>query len=291
MHDMWPCTGICHHARECTRYQQECRNCPFIHGNGGKKDLSYRTFYKKQNLYKGRHINFVTCSHWLEGLAKKSALLAGHTITCIPNPINTNLFKPHNKQEARSRCKLPQDAKLALFGSVKITDKRKGIDYLVESCKLLAEKHPELKEKLGVVVFGKESQQLANLLPFKVYPLDFVSNEHQLVDIYNAVDLFVTPSLEENLPNMIMEAMACGIPCVGFNVGGIPEMIDHLHNGYVAQYKSSEDFANGIYWTLTDPDYSSLSEQACRKAVTHYSEGTIAKKYIDLYNKVTGRNA
>ena len=59
----------------------------------------------------------------------------------------------------------------------------------------------------------------------------------------------------------------------------------------VAQYKSSEDFANGIYWTLTDPDYSSLSEQACRKAVTHYSEGTIAKKYIDLYNKVTGKNA
>ena len=242
-------------------------------------------------MYQGRHINFVTCSHWLEGLAKKSALLAGHTITCIPNPINTNLFKPHNKQEARNRCQLPQDARLVLFGSVKTTDKRKGIDYLVESCALLAEKHPELKTKLGVVIFGKESQQLANLLPFKVYPLDFVSNEHQLVNIYNAVDLFVTPSLEENLPNMIMEAMACGIPCVGFNVGGIPEMIDHLHNGYVAQYKSSEDFANGIYWTLTDPDYPSLAEQACRKAVTHYSESAIAKKYIDLYNKVTGRNA
>ena len=140
------------------------------------------------------------------------------------------------------------------------------------------------------------SGELATLLAgryveIQVYPLDFVSNEHQLVNIYNAVDLFVTPSLEENLPNMIMEAMACGIPCVGFNVGGIPEMIDHLHNGYVAQYKSSEDFANGIYWTLTDPDYPSLAEQACRKAVTHYSESAIAKKYIDLYNKVTGRNA
>ncbi len=119
----------------------------------------------------------------------------------------------------------------------------------------------------------------------------FVSNEHQLVNIYNAVDIFVTPSLEENLPNTIMEAMACGIPCVGFNVGGIPEMIDHLHNGYVAQYKSSEDFANGIYWTLTEPDYPSLSEQACRKAISHYSENVVAKKYIDLYNKVTGRNA
>ena len=117
-------------------------------------------------------------------------------------------------------------------------DTRKGVDYMIKACKLLAEKYPELKEQLGVVVFGNQSQQIQNMLPFKVYPLAFVSNEHQLVDIYNSVDLFVTPSLEENLPNMIMEAMSCGIPCVGFNVGGIPEMIDHLHNGYVAQYKS-----------------------------------------------------
>lgn len=291
MHDMWPCTGICHHARECTHYQQECHNCPFIHGGGGKRDLSYRIFHKKQALYRNRHINFVTCSRWLEERARTSALFCGHAVTCIPNPINTNLFKPRNRQEARSRCLLPQDKKLMLFGSVKITDKRKGIDYLIESCRLLADKHPELREQLGVVVFGNQSQQLENLLPFKVYPLNFVSNEHQLVNIYNAVDIFVTPSLEENLPNTIMEAMACGIPCVGFNVGGIPEMIDHLHNGYVAQYKSSEDFANGIYWTLTEPDYPSLSEQACRKAISHYSENVVAKKYIDLYNKVTGRNA
>ena len=291
MHDMWPCTGICHHARECTHYQHECHNCPFIHGGRSKRDLSYRIFRKKQNLYRNRHINFVTCSRWLEERARTSALFCGHAVTCIPNPINTNLFKPRNRQEARSRCLLPQDKKLMLFGSVKITDKRKGIDYLIESCRLLADKHPELREQLGVVVFGNQSQQLENLLPFKVYPLNFVSNEHQLVNIYNAVDIFVTPSLEENLPNTIMEAMACGIPCVGFNVGGIPEMIDHLHNGYVAQYKSSEDFANGIYWTLTEPDYPSLSEQACRKAISHYSENVVAKKYIDLYNKVTGRNA
>ena len=123
---------------------------------------------------------------------------------------------------------LPQDSKLILFGSVKIMDTRKGVDYMIKACKLLAEKYPELKEQLGVVVFGNQSQQIQNMLPFKVYPLAFVSNEHQLVDIYNSVDLFVTPSLEENLPNMIMEAMSCGIPCVGFNVGGIPEMIYRL---------------------------------------------------------------
>lgn len=291
MHDMWPCTGICHHARECTNYQQECHDCPFIYGGGSKKDLSYRIFRKKQKLYKNSPISFVTCSQWLEKQAQKSALLNGQRVISIPNPINTNLFKPHDKREAREKYMLPQEGKLILFGSVKTTDKRKGIDYLIESCNILATKYPELKETLSVVVFGNQSTQLEQVLPFRVYPLNFVSNEHELVDIYNAVDLFVTPSLEENLPNTIMEAMACGIPCVGFNVGGIPEMIDHLHNGYVAQYKSADDFANGIHWALTESDYEVLSEQACRKAVANYSESIIAKRYIDLYNKVTGKYA
>lgn len=291
MHDMWPCTGICHHARECTHYQQGCHHCPYIYKGGSKKDLSTRIFRKKQNIYKGRHISFITCSQWLKGQAEKSALLTGHSITSIPNPINTNLFKPRDKKEAREACMLPQSIKLILFGSVKITDKRKGIDYLVEACNLLVKKYPELSAQLGVVVFGKRSEELEELLPLKVYPLDYVSNEHQMVDIYNAVDLYVTPSLEENLPNTIMEAMACGIPCVGFNVGGIPEMIDHLHNGYVAEYKSAEDLANGIHWVLTDTEYKELSEEATRKAVSSYSENHIAKRYINVYNKIAGRNA
>ena len=290
MHDMWPFTGICHYASDCDKYTKECHYCPLLF-KGGKKDLSYRTFEKKRKLFDGANITFVACSRWLEGMAKQSELLKGQTITNIPNAINTNLFKPRNKKQAREKCHLPQDKKLLLFGSVKITDKRKGIDYLVEACKILASQDPGLSKQLGVVVFGKQAEQYASLFPFPIYPMNYVSNEKELVDIYNAVDLYVTPSLQDNLPNTIVEAMACGIPCVGFNVGGIPQMIDHLHNGYVAQYKSSEDFANGIYWTLTDPDYPSLAEQACRKAVTHYSESAIAKKYIDLYNKVTGRNA
>ena len=286
MHDLWPCTGICHYTRGCDHYRTECHNCPFIDGGRREHDLSYRVFHQKQELYARHRIHFVTCSRWLGEQARKSSLLAGQPVTTIPNPINTNLFRPHDKASARERCRLPLDKRLMLFGSVKITDKRKGIDYLVESCRLLAEQHPELKERLGVVTFGKYSQQLKDMLPFRVYPLDFVRDDHRLVDIYNAVDIFVTPSLEDNLPNTIMEAMACGTPCVGFNVGGIPEMIDHLHNGYVATYKSAEDFANGIYWTLTDPDYPNLAEQACRKAVTHYSEDTVARRFIELYNKL-----
>ena len=291
MHDMWPCTGICHHARECDKYHQECHHCPYIYKGGGKKDLSNQVFKKKKEIYQLAPVTFVTCSRWLKERASQSALLNGHTIVDIPNPINTGLFKPQNALVARSRMGLPTDKKLILFGSVNVTDKRKGIDYFIESCKLLAEMHPELKEELGVVVYGKNSEQLKPLIPFQVFPLDFISNEKDLVNIYNAVDLYVTPSLEENLPTTIMEAMACGVPCVGFNVGGIPEMIDHLHNGYVAEYKSAEDLANGVIWTLNESEYRTLSEEACRKAASNYSESTIAKKYIDIYNKITGNHA
>ena len=85
-----------------------------------------------------------------------------------------------------------------------------------------------------------------------------------------------------------MEAMACGVPCVGFNVGGIPEMIDHLHNGYVADYMSTEDFTNGIYWVLNATDYQRMSAEATRKVQTHYSSRVIAQKYIQIYNKLLG---
>lgn len=287
MHDMWPCTGICHHARDCEGYLNNCGNCQYLL-KPSKHDLSYSVYQKKKKYLANHHISFVACSQWMESQARKSSLLQGQYIVSIPNPINTSIFRPGNKQEARLRCLLPQDMKLILFGSVKITDKRKGVLYFIDSCKLLAEQHPELKEQIGVVVLGNRSDYLSNQLPFKVFPHDFLMDDHRIADIYNSVDLYVTPSLEENLPNTIMEAMACGVPCVGFNVGGIPEMIDHLHNGYVAEYKSTEDFTNGIKWILSTPDYQDLSAEAARKVQTHYSSRIIAQKYIQVYNKLLG---
>ena len=291
MHDMWPCTGICHHARTCNNYFEECHHCPYLIDGGGKKDISNKIFRKKAEIYGLAPIYFVACSQWLRERASHSALLKGQQITNIPNPINVNLFKPRDKQEAREKCNLPADKKLILFGSAKITDKRKGIDYFIESCNLLAQKYPELKEQMGVVVYGRNSEQLVPLVPFQVYAENYIRDEKELVNIYNAVDIYVTPSLEENLPNTIMEAMACGVPCVGFNVGGIPEMIDHLHNGYVANYQSAEDLANGIEWVLSEGEYQHLSEEASRKVVGNYAEPVIAKKYIDLYNKLLGPHA
>lgn len=114
------------------------------------------------------------------------------------------------------------------------------------------------------------------------YALDFVSPD-KMVDVYNAADLFVTPSLQENLPNTLMEAMSCGTPCVGFNIGGIPEMISHKKNGYLVNYKDTADLANGILWTLYEADTEMLSANARKKVLQEYSQETIALQYKKIY--------
>ncbi|MCF0159780.1 MAG: glycosyltransferase [Bacteroidaceae bacterium] len=288
MHDMWCFTGICHYSGNCTRYQRECHHCPLLYTGGSKNDISRQVFALKRQLLSEADIRFVACSQWLETLAKESSLLEGKDVCSIPNAINTNLFHPMNKQAAREKLHLPADKRLLLFGSLKITDKRKGVDYLVDACRWIQDKYPDLNGHLAIVTMGKAGEEMRHLFPFPVYDLEYVSAERALVDVYNAVDLYVTPSLQDNLPNTIVEAMACGVPCVGFQTGGIPQMIDHLHNGYVAEYRNAQDFANGIHWALVEDDYDTLSEMAARKARQTYSESSVAKRYIEVYHKAMG---
>ena len=286
MHDLWPATGICHHPRECDHYETHCHNCPLLLYHGSKHDLSYRTFEKKLKLMQGKQVTFVACSQWLQGMAKKSALLQGQHIHSIPNPLNLDIFKPKDRQGARQRLSLPTDKKLLLFGAVKATDKRKGIDYLIKACKTLVKQNPALKEQIGIVSFGMMSEGLRRVLPFEVYPQGYVTDDDTLTDIYSAVYAYVTPSLEENLPNTIMEAMACGTPCVGFNVGGIPEMIDHQVNGYVADYKSADDLAKGMLWILNHKNIPELRQQAVQKVQRCYEEGVVVQQFIQLYQNL-----
>ena len=176
--------------------------------------------------------------------------------------------------KVRLQCNLPIDKKLLLFGSLKATDPRKGIDYLMEACRILKEKHPELAARVGIVVVGNRADQIRALFPFPVYAIDYVSDEKQMARLYNAVDAYVTPSLEDNLPNTIVEALSCGIPCVGFNVGGIPEMIDHRRNGYLAEARNAEDLAEGIHFTLETAPWEELSAHAVHSALATTAKPT-----------------
>lgn len=285
MHDLWPASSICHYARNCRNYEKQCGNCPLLPGNGSSNDLSARIWRKKRKILERNSILFVTCSRWLADKAKKSGLLSGQKVISIPNPIDSRAFTKENREEARLYAGLPEGKKLILFVSQRVTDKRKGMDYFITAINKMVEAHPDMKDNCGIAILGGKAEELADKLPLPSYPLGYVSEEKKIASIYNSVDLFVLPSLEDNLPNTIMEAMACGVPCVGFNTGGIPEMIDHLKNGYVAEYKSSDDLARGIHWVLSEADHQSLSNEAMKKVNQCYSQYAVAMKYIEAYNQ------
>jgi len=283
MHDMWFCTGICHHARECNCYQTQCHDCFYL-TKPGHSDLSCQIFKRKKAVYQSGKITFITCSNWLKSRAEKSALLSGQQIFSIPNPIDISVFRPIDKSRCREKFNLPNDKKLILFGAVKISDERKGIHYLVEAVELLSRNTGA--NTMELVIFGKSNRDLSEIFSLKVNYLDYLSNEEDIVALYNAADVYVTPSLDENLPNTIMESMACGTPCVGFRTGGIPEMIAHQQNGYVAKYEDSGDLAKGILWCLEN--YSNLTVEARKKVENYYSEEIVAKQYLNLYQQFSG---
>ena len=286
MHDIWPATGICHYTRGCYRYKSRCQQCPLLPGGGSKNDLSAKVWNRKTALLQANHISFVACSRWLEGEAKQSALLRGQHIMSIPNAIDTRVFHPMDKSEARRKVGLPEQGHVILFVSQRVTDERKGIHYLVEAVNRLVECYPSLRENTSVAILGGHAEDVADELSLPVHALGYVSDEQTIVAVYNAADVFVTPSLEDNLPNTIMESLACGVPCVGFAVGGIPEMIDHQKNGYVASPANSDDLADGIGWVLTVADAQSLSQNALRKVSHNYSQSSVALRYVEIYHQV-----
>lgn len=303
LHDEWPFTGICHYTDGCDKYQTHCENCQFLRGNKSK-DLAYALFESKKSLYQGiNRITFVGCSNWISELARKSALLKGQTsesqingcispcrVVHIPNTIDMTVFCPLDKGEARKKHGLPLDKKLLLFSSLKVTDKRKGMDYLVEACRQLHGNHPEMDDKIGIVVVGKNTEAIEGLFPYRLYGIDYVKDEHLMAALYGAVDAFVTPSLQDNLPNTIVEAMSVGTPCVAFGVGGIPEMIHHKEDGYLANPPASgiladdsADLASGIMYVLDEANNQRLSAASAHFAAKTYNHGRIARLYMDVY--------
>ena len=279
MHDIWPATALCHVTLGCERFTTQCQHCRLLPDGGSSNDFSATIWQRKQRMLADGSIYLVACSRWLASEAKRSALLKGQKITSIPNPIDTHIYKIGDKQEARKRLGLPLDKKLILFASQRVTNANKGMDYLIEACRQL-----QLAD-VAVVILGGHAEEVVSQLPLEAYPLGYVNEESRIVDVYQAVDVFVLPSLSENLPNTIMEAMACGVPCVGFKVGGIPEEIDHRQNGYVAEYRHAEDLAQGIRWILSEADYAKLSQNAVQKVMQNYSQQSVALKYLDVYHQ------
>jgi glycosyltransferase involved in cell wall biosynthesis len=285
MHDMWPFTGGCHYSDQCLKYQQYCGACPQL-GSHSKHDLSSWVWGRKKKHWKNLDLTIVSPSNWLAGCARNSSLFGDRKIVTIPNGLDLNRFKPVEKEIARNLLNLPQEKKLILFGAVSATThKRKGFQYLLEALNHL--KGTNNDERIEAVVFGSEKPHHEINTGFRINYLGNLPGDIAISLLYSAADVFVAPSLQENLALTIQESIACGTPVVAFDIGGNSDMIDHKKNGYLAKPFDSHDVAEGIAWVLSDEkQWKSLSVNCRSKAVANFEILSVAQQYARLYQEI-----
>ncbi len=288
LQDMWSFTGGCHYVGYCKGYQKTCGNCPMLK-NPSLQDLSHQVWKKKEDIYKNFPFIITPTSQWLAGEATQSSLFRTKHIEAIPAPIDTTLFCPSlDKKSHRQALNLSADSFVILFGAANISDERKGFKYLRTALAQFADTlSPTQRQKINLLVFGKFKTETLSDLPFTVINFGKM-NLTALVQVYQSANAFVMPSLEDNLPNTVLEALACATPVVAFLTGGIPEMVMHQENGYLADYQSADDLTQGIAWlyeihqndTVT---YEALCQTARKTILENFSEEVINERYTGFY--------
>jgi glycosyltransferase involved in cell wall biosynthesis len=283
--DFWPLTGGCHHPGDCEAYRSSCGHCPQL-GSSRAHDLAARQWRQKDHWPKHK-ITLIAPSRWLAKLAAASGLFRESRIEHIATGIDLELFSPCETGDARRKLGLPLDRNLLLFGANNATgNPRKGFAELVDALKILSGRNR--LNGIDLVIFGSEN---APDFPvdINVHDQGVITDETKKALLFGACDLFVTPSLEENLPNTVIEAMATGTPTVAFDVGGTGELIDHQRNGYLARSGDSQDFADGIETLLKTLTMSSaLSESARNAMIANHDQRIVAKRYLSLYEELHG---
>lgn len=283
LHDMWAFTGVCHYTGECERYTAACGKCPMLNSTK-ENDLSHKAWERKKKAFTGLNLTIVTPSQWLAQCARKSSLLKDFRIEVIPNGLKLDVFKPIDKTVARQELSLSPDKKYILFGAISSTsDRRKGFHLLHPALRYLSENH-DMKD-VELLVFGASEPENPPDFGLPTRYLGTVNDDEKLALLYGASDVCVTPSLQDNLPNIVVETLACGTPCVAFNIGGMPDMIEHQKNGYLAQPFDPEDLAEGIAQILRD-DPVRLTTHARKKAEETFDVKLAAKHYRKLYEEL-----
>jgi glycosyltransferase involved in cell wall biosynthesis len=248
MHDMWPITGGCHYSFECEKYIQGCMECPmFIKIK--KNDFAKKGFENKVKFYsKYNNLFFVSPSKWLYDCAKQAVLTRDKPIFYIPNVLDSNVFKPIDKKIAKQILNIGCEETVIAFGAVSVKTLRKGWAYLQKALEIL-HFNKDLKN-ITVLIFGSGNKEIEDAVPYKTKFMGYLRDEYSLALAYNAADVFIVPSVADNQPTTVQESLSCGTPVVGFEVGGVPDMIKHKENGYLAKYKDAEDVAEGIKYCL-----------------------------------------
>jgi len=289
LHDSWVFTGGCHIPFDCVRYRKSCGLCPAL-GSALEADLSKRLWRRKQKAWRDLNLTVVSPSRWLAECARSSSLLGKTRIEVIPNGLDLQRYRPVDKSVARQILSLPKDRKLVLFGGINSTsDPNKGFQLVQTSLQKLAA--DGWGKKAELLVFGAGKPANPSDLGLKTNYLGWLHDDISISLLYAAADVFVMPSIQENLPNTILETMACGTPCVAFRQGGVPDMIGHEWNGFLAEPFDAEGLARGIAWVLESEERQRLlSIRARQKVEEEFSLGDIAKRYATLYEELLGES-
>lgn len=285
-HDSNAFTGGCHVRYTCDHFENQCGNCPVL-VDANPNDISNKIWQQKNTAYQNLNFQIIAPSSWMKSSVLRSSLMKGKQVNIIPNTLETNIFQPQNQQQARIKMDLFADKFIFLTGFMPSKkDSHKGAAYLLESLELLAGKKSINPKNIELVIFGNRSTEDVPVFPFKTTFLGTINEDEKLAACYAAADAFLIPSLEDNLPYTVMESLACGTPVIAFTTGGIPDMVQHQQNGFLAEYRSSASFCNGMEWMINYPVKEVLRKNARQTVMQFFAEKVIAQKHIELYQSL-----
>ncbi|MBL0575012.1 glycosyltransferase [Aeromonas hydrophila] len=282
LHDMWAFSGAEHYDddKPSQRYQmgyhRESR-----HEQHGGLDLDRWTFRRKQKAWAGKSFQIVTPSHWMADCVRQSTLFAGLPVSVISNCIDHTLYRPLPRELAREALGLPQDKQLLLFGAMSSTsDPRKGYHLLIPALQQL--KIEGKAEQVELVVFGASRGDAEQVTGIKTHYMGRLHDDISLCLLYNAANLFVAPSLQDNLPNTLVESLACGTPCVAFDIGGMKDLVSNEGVGLVIKEVSIANLKDAIYKFFNK---SFNRETINKQSIMVRSDTIIPAKYNEVYGK------
>ena len=274
LHDMWAFSSCEHYTQE-GMYDFKMKGSNDFSSLLDKYLISQKLKYWNKN-----HITIVTPSDWLSQAAKKSLVFKGFDVFTIPNAIDTSVYKPVSKELSRMQLNLPLNKYIIGFGAIGGgEDPRKGFDLLVQSINRLSD---DVKKKSVCVVVGQSKPHDALNIDMEVIYLGRLNDDFSLRIFYDALDVMVVPSRQENLPQTATESISCGTPVSAFKVTGLVNAVKHKHTGYLADEFDINDLATGIEWCIENK----LAEQCRAYALQHWSEEVIAQQYTALFKDV-----
>jgi glycosyltransferase involved in cell wall biosynthesis len=285
LHGMDSMTGGCFYDNGCGRFADSCGACPQL-GSNTEVDLTRRVWQRKRESYAlllSTQLHIVTPSRWLAEEAKRSSLLSSFRCTVIPNGLDTEVFVPRGRPLAREVLGVPPDAKVILFIADGLNDPRKGFH-------LLAEALAGMGSDGNVFLISLGPGHPPSLQGLPQMHIESVNNDRFLSYVYSAADVFVAPSLQDNLPNTLLESIACGTPVIGFAVGGISDLVRPGLTGLLAKPADALDLRRTISEMLSNANRRMEMSANCRKIATEeYTLEIQAKCYADLYSEALER--